>query len=151
MAAVNDYLKAVTRHELQAKRGEPAAAYARVGFLRRLLDRLKGVPEPGPAMPDNPIYALCAEFGAPELWAHYHAFRMNPCGRTWKRLRNQTVPWLLERKLGTLIAAFSNSKKTPDVDTVTRTLLTFGAPTATGRFSRTGKFKQAKVVPFRRT
>jgi hypothetical protein len=95
-------------------------------FIRRVINRLSGIPPAAPAMPENPIYSLCAEYDCLELWARYHTFRMNPCSKTWKALRRQPVAWIRGQKLATLVAPFiPNKAKTPDVDTVSRTLLTF--------------------------
>lgn len=77
-----------------------------------------------PALPGSEVYKLTAQFDAPELWARYHAFRMNPCAQTWRPLRRQIVPWQRGLPLNALIASILplNGRKTPDVAAVDRAL-----------------------------
>jgi hypothetical protein len=83
-----------------------------------------------PAAPKSLVYALCEEYRHFELWAAYHAFRLDPRARTWQRLRRRNVPWQREQTVEGLLQRLypRDCKRTPDPTTVGLALVT--APSA---------------------
>lgn len=77
-------------------------------------------PDLAPAAPKSLVYALCEEYRHFDLWAAYHAFRLDPQARTWKRLRGRSVPWQREQTVEGLLQRLypRTSKYTPDPNTV---------------------------------
>jgi hypothetical protein len=83
-----------------------------------------------PPAPKSLIYALCEEYRHFDLWAAYHAFRLDPRARNWQRLRRRNVPWQREQTVEGLLDRLYpwNGKRTPDPTTVGLALVT--APSA---------------------
>ncbi len=90
------------------------------------LRRIAGRSEPAPAAPKSLIYVLCEEYRHFDLWAAYHAFRLDPQARTWQRLRRRNVPWQKEQTVEVLLDSLCpwNGKRTPDPNTVGLALVT---------------------------
>jgi hypothetical protein len=88
--------------------------------LTALFRRLTRRPDLAPAAPKSLVYALCEEYRHFDLWAAYHAFRLDPRARTWKRLRRRSVPWQREQTVEGLLQRLYpwNSKHTPNPSTV---------------------------------
>ena len=108
-------------------------------FVRRITDSLRRLvnrPEPAPPAPKSLVYALCEEYRHFDLWTAYHAFRLDPHARTWRRLRNRNVPWQRELTVGGLVNRLYpwHGKRTPDPNTVGLALVT--APSAAAIPSR---------------
>jgi hypothetical protein len=87
-------------------------------FLRGIKDSLRRSacrPE-APPVSKSLIYALCEEYRHSDLWAAYHAFRLDPRARNWRRLRGRNVPWQGEQTVERLfLRSFPwNGKRTPD-------------------------------------
>lgn len=82
--------------------------------------------EPAPAAPKSLIYALCEEYRHDDLWAAYHAFRLDPRERNWRRLRRRNVPWQSEQTVEGLLMRLCpwNGKRTPDPNAVGLALVT---------------------------
>jgi hypothetical protein len=91
-------------------------------FFRWLARR----PEPAPAAPKSLIYALCEEYRHDDLWAAYHAFRLDPHERNWRRLRHRNVPWRNEQTVEGLLMHLCpwKGKRTPDPNAVGLALVT---------------------------
>ena len=89
-------------------------------------------PDLAPAAPKSLVYALCAEYRHLDLWAAYHAFRLDPQERTWRRLRRRSVPWQSEQTVeGLLYRLYPwNGKRTPDPTTVGLALVSTSSPSA---------------------
>jgi hypothetical protein len=83
-----------------------------------------------PAAPKSLIYVLCEEYRHFDLWAAYHAFRLDPQAHTWQRLRRRSVPWQSDQTVEGLLNLLCpwNGKRTPDANTVGLVLVT--APSA---------------------
>jgi hypothetical protein len=94
--------------------------------LPDLFRRLTRRPELAPAAPKSLVYALCEEYRRFDLWAAYHAFRLDPRARTWRRLRGRNVPWQREQTVEGLLHRLCpwNGKRTPDPNTVGLALVT---------------------------
>ena len=92
-------------------------------WLFRWLPRRSG---PAPAAPKSLIYALCEEYRHSDLWAAYHAFRLDPHERNWRRLRRRSVPWQSEQTVEGLLMRLCpwNGKRTPDPNAVGLALVT---------------------------
>jgi hypothetical protein len=82
--------------------------------------------EPAPAAPKSLIYALCEEYRHEDLWAAYHAFRLDPREHNWRRLRRRSVPWQSEQTVEGLLMRLCpwNGKRTPDPNAVGLALVT---------------------------
>jgi hypothetical protein len=82
--------------------------------------------EPAPAAPKSLIYVLCEEYRHSDLWAAYHAFRLDPHERNWRRLRRRSVPWQSEQTVEGLLMRLCpwNGKRTPDPNAVGLALVT---------------------------
>ena len=82
--------------------------------------------EPAPAAPKSLIYVLCEEYRHSDLWAAYHAFRLDPRERNWRRLRRRSVPWQSEQTVEGLLMRLCpwNGKRTPDPNAVGLALVT---------------------------
>ena len=82
--------------------------------------------EPAPAASKSLIYALCEEYRHDDLWAAYHAFRLDPHERNWRRLRRRNVPWQNEQTVEGLLTHLCpwNGKRTPDPNAVGLALIT---------------------------
>jgi len=82
--------------------------------------------EPAPAASKSLIYALCEEYRHDDLWAAYHAFRLDPHERNWRRLRRRNVPWQKEQTVEGLLMHLCpwNGKRTPDPNAVGLALVT---------------------------
>jgi hypothetical protein len=91
-----------------------------------LLRRAIGRSEPAPPASKSLIYVLCEEYRHLDLWAAYHAFRLDPRASTWRRLRGRSVPWQSERTVEGLLHNLCpwNGKRTPDPATVGQALVT---------------------------
>jgi hypothetical protein len=81
---------------------------------------------PAPAAPKSLIYALCEEYRHGDLWAAYHAFRLDPREHNWRRLRRRSVPWQSEQTVEGLLMRSCpwNGKRTPDPNAVGFALVT---------------------------
>jgi hypothetical protein len=101
-----------------------------------LMRRLMRGPDVAPAAPKSLVYALCEEYRHFDLWAAYHAFRLDPQERNWRRLRRRNVPWQSEQTVeGLLLRLYPfDAKRTPDPNTVGLALVT--VPTAANMSSR---------------
>lgn len=98
-------------------------------FVRRIKDvvrRVTGRSQPAPVVSKSLIYALCEEYRHFELWAAYHAFRLDPRASNWQRLRRRSVPWQSEQTVEGLLHRLCpfNGKRTPDPNTVGLALVT---------------------------
>ena len=91
---------------------------------------------PAPAAPKSLIYALCEEYRHSDLWAAYHAFRLDPRERNWRRLRHRNVPWQREQTVEGLLMHLCpwNGKRTPDPNAVGLALVT--APSSVAASAR---------------
>ncbi|HEV8332234.1 MAG TPA: hypothetical protein VGQ22_12490 [Steroidobacteraceae bacterium] len=89
--------------------------------LRRIAAR-----QPAPPASKSLVYALCEEYRQLDLWSAYHAFRLDPRARTWRRLRARNVPWQSEQTVEGLLHCLYpwNGKGTPDPNTVGLALVT---------------------------
>jgi hypothetical protein len=85
--------------------------------------------ELAPAAPKSLVYALCEEYRNFDLWAAYHAFRLDPRARTWQQLRRRNVPWQKEQTVEGLLNRLCppNGKRTPDPSTVGLAMVTAAA------------------------
>ena len=81
---------------------------------------------PAPPVSKSLVYALCEEYRHFDLWASYHAFRLDPHARNWERLRRRNVPWQREQTVEGLVNLLHplNGKRTPDPNTVGMALIT---------------------------
>jgi len=102
-------------------------------LFRRLTGR-----SAAPAAPKSLIYVLCEEYRHFELWAAYHAFRLDPQARTWQRLRRRSVPWQREQTVEGLVNLLHplNGKRTPDPNAVGMALITAPSSAAPARKTR---------------
>jgi hypothetical protein len=99
------------------------------GFVRWItesLRRIAGPSQPAPPVSKSLVYALCEEYRHFDLWAAYHAFRLDPHARNWQRLRRRNVPWQREQTVESLVHRLHpmNGKRTPDPNTVGLALIT---------------------------
>ena len=87
---------------------------------------LTGRQDLAPAAPKSLVYALCEEYRHFDLCAAYHAFRLDPQERNWRRLRRRNVPWQSEQTVeGLLLRMYPfDAKRTPDPNTVGLALVT---------------------------
>jgi hypothetical protein len=97
-----------------------------VSVLDWLFSWLPRRSEPAPAAPKSLIYVLCEEYRHSDLWAAYHAFRLDPHERNWRRLRRRSVPWQSEQTVEGLLMRLCpwNGKRTPDPNAVGLALVT---------------------------
>lgn len=109
--------------------GGSGRAFAFVRRITQSLRRMAGRSQPAPPAPKSLVYALCEEYRYFELWAAYHAFRLDPHARNWQRLRRRTVPWQSELTVEELVCRFYpwNGKGTPDANAVGLALVTAAA------------------------
>jgi hypothetical protein len=105
-------------------------------WITQSLRRLAGRAEPAPAVHKSLVYALCEEFRQSELWSAYHAFRLDPRERNWRRLRRRNVAWQSEQTVEGLLQRLYpwNGKGTPDPTTVGLALVS--VPAASGTLLR---------------
>jgi hypothetical protein len=98
--------------------------------IRESLRRLARRPQPAPPASKSLIYVLCEEYRHFDLWAAYHAFRLDPQARTWQRLRRHSVPWQSNQTVEGLLLRLCpwSGKRTPDPNTVGLALVTAAAP-----------------------
>ena len=99
------------------------------GFVRWITEsvrRLARRSQPAPPVSKSLVYALCEEYRHFDLWAAYHAFRLHPHARNWRRLRRRNVPWQREQTVEGLVNLLHplNGKRTPDPSTVGMALIT---------------------------
>jgi hypothetical protein len=111
-------------------------------FVRRLTDslrRMTGRSQPAPPAPKSLVYALCEEYRHFDLWAAYHAFRLDPHARNWQRLRRRTVPWQSELTVEGLVYRLYpwTGKGTPDANAVGLALVSAPAVPANKKKRRT--------------
>jgi hypothetical protein len=94
--------------------------------LSDLFRGLTGRPDLAPAAPKSLVYALCEEYRHFDLWAAYHAFRLDPRARNWQRLRSRSVPWQSEQTVEGLLHRLYpwDGRRTPDPNTVGLALVT---------------------------
>jgi hypothetical protein len=107
----------------------PESRFSVRAFMRRIKGALRwmaGRSQPAPVVSKSLIYALCEEYRHFELWAAYHAFRLDPRARNWQRLRRRNVPWQNEQTVEGLLHRLCpvNGKRTPDPNTVGLALVT---------------------------
>lgn len=93
-------------------------------FVRRIMGLFR--PKTAPPVAKSLVYALCEEYRQFDLWAAYHAFRLDPRARTWRRLRRRNVPWQSEQTVEGLLHRLHplQGKGTPDATTVGLALVT---------------------------
>lgn len=103
-------------------------------WFRRILRR----PQPAPAVSKSLVYALCEEYRHFDLWAAYHAFRLDPQAHTWQRLRRRNVPWQSEQTVEGLLNRLCpwNGKRTPDPNAVGLALITAPSSAAPSKKKR---------------
>jgi hypothetical protein len=112
---------------------------ARRFSVRALVRRIKGAfrwltgrSRPAPVVSKSMIYLLCEEYRRFDLWAAYHAFRLDPQAHNWQRLRRRNVPWQSGLTVEGLLHRLCplSDKRTPDPTTVGLALVTasFSAP-----------------------
>lgn len=107
----------------------PERRFSVRAFVRRIkaaFRRMAGRSQPAPVVSKSLIYALCEEYRHFDLWAAYHAFRLDPRARNWQRLRRRNVPWQNEQTVEGLLHRLCpvNGKRTPDPNTVGLALVT---------------------------
>ena len=107
----------------------PERRFSVRAFMRRIkgaFRRMAGRSQPAPVVSKSLIYALCEEYRHFDLWAAYHAFRLDPHARNWQRLRRRNVPWQNEQTVERLLHRLCpvNGKRTPDPNTVGLALVT---------------------------
>ncbi|HKR36706.1 MAG TPA: hypothetical protein VJT10_17815 [Steroidobacteraceae bacterium] len=97
-----------------------------MGWLAELFRWITRRAELAPPVNGSLVYALCEEYRRFELWAAYHAFRLDPQERTWRRLRRRNVPWQSEQTVEGLLHRLHplQGKGTPDATTVGLALVT---------------------------
>lgn len=95
------------------------------GFVRWITQFVRRS-RPAPPVSKSLVYALCEEYRYFDLWAAYHAFRLDPHARNWQRLRRRNVPWQREQTVEGLVNLLHplNGKRTPDPNTVGMALIT---------------------------
>jgi hypothetical protein len=110
-------------------------------FIRTIKDSLRRMTggSDAPPAPKSLIYALCEEYRHLDLWAAYHAYRLDPRARNWRRLRGRNVPWQREQTVENLLHRLCpwNAKRTPDPSTV-------GLALVTASFAAAGPFKKKR-------
>jgi hypothetical protein len=124
---------------LAAHGGRRFSARALLRWIGDWIRRIAGRSIAAPAAPKSLIYVLCEEFQRFDLWAAYHAFRLNPQARTWRRLRRRNVPWQSEQTVEELLHRLCpwKGKGTPDANTVGLALVTASSvPTAPSKKKR---------------
>jgi hypothetical protein len=112
-------------------RGERSSSRGFVRGITEAIRRIAGRSQPAPPVSKSLVYALCEEYRHFDLWAAYHAFRLDPHARNWRRLRRRSVPWQREQTVEGLVHRLHplNGKRTPDATTVGLALITAaGAP-----------------------
>jgi hypothetical protein len=95
------------------------------GFIRTIQALFRRRPE-APPVSKSLIYVLCEEYRHLDLWAAYHAFRLDPRARNWRRLRRRSVPWQSEQTVERLVLRLcpGNGTRTPDPNAVGLALIT---------------------------
>lgn len=95
------------------------------GFVRWITESVRRSRR-APPVSKSLVYALCAEYRHFDLWAAYHAFRLDPHALNWRRLRRRNVPWQHEQTVEGLVNLLHpmSSKRTPDPTTVGMALIT---------------------------
>lgn len=146
MAVTSEDVRAATalvlsdRNEHRHARADSLLARMRE-LVRRLFERRHAFAGgSAPAVPSSVVYELCRQYEAHELWERYYAFRLDPGARTWRPLRRQVVPWLAGRRVMEVMQPLEpfNGRRTPDSDSLKRTLLAFSAaPRQQSSFSQT--------------
>jgi hypothetical protein len=98
-------------------------------WITESLRRITGRREPAPAVHKSMVYALCEEFRQSELWEAYHAFRLDPQERNWRRLRRRNVAWQSEQTVEGLLLRLCPmiGNRTPDPTTVGLAMVTVAA------------------------
>jgi hypothetical protein len=109
------------------------------GFVRWITQSVRRIARGSrraPPVAKSLVYALCAEYRHFDLWAAYHAFRLDPHARNWRRLRRRNVPWQSEQTVEGLVNLLHpmSSKRTPDPTTVGMALIT--APSSSAASAR---------------
>jgi hypothetical protein len=101
-----------------------------MGWIAAAMRRLTRRAQPAPPVSKSLVYALCEEYRHFDLWAAYHAFRLDPQARTWQRLRRRSVPWQSNQTVEGLLLRLCpwSGKRTPDPNTVGLALVTAAAP-----------------------
>jgi hypothetical protein len=99
-----------------------ASARGFVRWITQFVRRSRSAPPVSKSL----VYALCEEYRHFDLWAAYHAFRLDPHARNWRRLRRRNVPWQREQTVEGLVNLLHplNGKRTPDPNTVGMALIT---------------------------
>ncbi len=122
--------------QVATRRERRFSVSASVRSITESLRRMTGRSKAAPAAPKSLIYVLCEEYRHLDLWAAYHAFRLDPQARTWQRLRRRNVPWQSEQTVEGLLHRLCpwTGKRTPDPNTVGLALIT--APSSSAAPSR---------------
>src|SRR5918994_3664840 len=104
-----------------------------VGWITEAVRRIACRSRPAPPVSKSLVYALCEEYRHFDLWAAYHAFRLHPHARNWRRLRRRNVPWQRQLTVEGLVNLLHplNGKRTPDPNTVGLALITAPSSSAT--------------------
>jgi len=109
-------------------------------FMRRIKDSFRRMSRrsEAPPAPKSLIYVLCEEYRHLDLWAAYHAFRLDPRARNWRRLRGRNVPWQSAQTVEYLLHRLYpwNGKRTPDPTTVGLALVTASSTAARSKKKR---------------
>ncbi|HEY7638598.1 MAG TPA: hypothetical protein VH814_02650 [Steroidobacteraceae bacterium] len=98
-----------------------------MSWITESFRRWLGRSEQAPAAPKSLVYALCEEYRHLDLWAAYHAFRLDPRQRNWRRLRGRNVPWQSELTVEDLFQRMHPMharRTTPDASAVGLALVT---------------------------
>jgi hypothetical protein len=127
MASVPDWTPDGYAFEGDGRSAERCAGQS--SFIRRVHDSLRRLmrrSQTAPPAPKSLIYVLCEEYRQFDLWAAYHAFRLDPRARNWQRLRRRNVPWQSEQTVEGLLHRLCpvTGKRTPDPNTVGLALVT---------------------------
>jgi hypothetical protein len=92
-----------------------------------------GIGVVAPGKPKSMIYVLCVRYKKLDLWTKVYKFRCDPSRHTWAGLKSQTVPWLCDRTVESLvkvIPSYSAGEEFPSAITLRRALLPSNLPPA---------------------
>ena len=95
----------------------------------------QGIGVVAPEEPQSEIYVLCVRYKKLELWTQFCNFRGEPSPHTWAGLKSQTVPWLSDGTVKSLVErtpGYSAEDEFPSKLVLRRALLPATLPPATG-------------------
>jgi hypothetical protein len=129
MVSVPDWTNGGYEFEGRSDRPATERHSSVAAFVRRVTESFRRIArrsQPAPPASKSLVYVLCEEYRHLELWAAYHAFRLDPRARTWQRLRRRSVPWQNEQTVEGLVYRLHpwSGKRTPDANTVGLALIT---------------------------